>query len=437
MARVRVTRIDSAEAVGKRLGELRRSRGLTLRELAFPGCTAAYLSSIEHGRRVPSLQVLDVLSQKLGASRRYLATGEEGSVDAYSTEAELALRLGDLDRAEELYSGLLQEEEPIRVRSLGGLGVCRLQKGDLAAGIDLLEEALRLGRDRFILDPTLVEALGRAYATRSEYESAVALFDEARTRAAERGDRPLSLKFTILLANTYIDLGDTIHSTDALADALADAVELGDPRLRTNVLWAQARLHTVEGRHDLAAEFAQRALEILRVSEDDRAVAFAQQLLAYIELQRGDAERALELLDNAAPTIERVGEVIEQAVFQLERARALAALSRDEEARNLLIEVGPVMRDGPRGDGARYFVLLAELYDRLGGHEDALEMYDLAIGRLSDHRSPHLVRAYRMKSALLERLGRPDEALTALRTAVSIQDETGQEALHNFKFDAS
>ena len=178
----------------------------------------------------------------------------------------------------------------------------------------------------------------------------------------------------------------------------------------------------MERRHDLAAEFAERALETLHVAEDERTIAFAQQLLAYIEIERGDAAKALELLDDAAPTIERVAEPLERAVFQLERARALAELGRDAEAGDVLVEIAPELTANPRIDGGRYFVLLAEIYERLGNHDDALAMLDEGIDRLADHRSPYLVRAYRLKGELLERLGRADEALAALRQALAAQD---------------
>jgi predicted transcriptional regulator len=48
------THIDSPKAVGRRLKEARDRSGLSQRQLAFPGCTAAYISRIEAGARVPS-----------------------------------------------------------------------------------------------------------------------------------------------------------------------------------------------------------------------------------------------------------------------------------------------------------------------------------------------------------------------------------------------
>src|SRR5262249_52058452 len=108
MARVRVLQVDDPRAVGARLRAARQARGLSLRGLAFPGCTAPYISVIENGRRTPSLQVLRELASRLGVSAEYLATGSESAFADPVAEAELLLRLGQHDEAEQLYSELAE-----------------------------------------------------------------------------------------------------------------------------------------------------------------------------------------------------------------------------------------------------------------------------------------------------------------------------------------
>ena len=74
--------VDDPIAVGERLRQAREAAGLTQRELSFEGCTAAYVSRIEAGARVPSLQILHEFAKRLGVTPEYLATGqpEETSV---------------------------------------------------------------------------------------------------------------------------------------------------------------------------------------------------------------------------------------------------------------------------------------------------------------------------------------------------------------------
>ncbi|HYR29921.1 MAG TPA: helix-turn-helix transcriptional regulator [Thermoanaerobaculia bacterium] len=69
--------VDDPAAVGRRLKDARLAAGLSQRQLSFPGCSAAYISRLEAGDRVPSLQLLRKLAAKLNADEQYLATGIE------------------------------------------------------------------------------------------------------------------------------------------------------------------------------------------------------------------------------------------------------------------------------------------------------------------------------------------------------------------------
>ena len=75
--RARTPHYDDPAAVGKRVFEAREAAGLSQRELAFPGCSAAYISRIERGERVPSLQVMRELARRTGVSEHALAFGRE------------------------------------------------------------------------------------------------------------------------------------------------------------------------------------------------------------------------------------------------------------------------------------------------------------------------------------------------------------------------
>ena len=69
--------VDDPAAVGRRLKDARLAAGFSQRQLSFPGCSAAYISRLEAGDRVPSLQLLRKLADKLNADEQYLATGVE------------------------------------------------------------------------------------------------------------------------------------------------------------------------------------------------------------------------------------------------------------------------------------------------------------------------------------------------------------------------
>ena len=66
--------IDDPVAAGRRLRDARVAAGLSQRQLAFQGCSAAYLSRLEAGQRVASLQLLRKIAAKLGVDEEFLAT---------------------------------------------------------------------------------------------------------------------------------------------------------------------------------------------------------------------------------------------------------------------------------------------------------------------------------------------------------------------------
>ena len=113
MPRQKSTHVDDPRAVGERLKAARERAGLSQRQLSFPGCSPAYISRIESGDRIPSLQLLRELGRRLDVSEDYLATGTESPYErgAALLEAEVLLRLNDLETAEDRFTDALKREE--------------------------------------------------------------------------------------------------------------------------------------------------------------------------------------------------------------------------------------------------------------------------------------------------------------------------------------
>jgi len=84
--RERIPHVDDAVEVGRRLREARLAAGLSQRELAFPGCSAAYISRIEQGERTPSLQVLRELAERCDTTEAHLAWDREDLDDEVSRQ---------------------------------------------------------------------------------------------------------------------------------------------------------------------------------------------------------------------------------------------------------------------------------------------------------------------------------------------------------------
>jgi transcriptional regulator with XRE-family HTH domain len=410
--------VDDPHAAGRRLRAARESAGLSQRQLAFPGCTAAYISRVESGDRTPSLQLLRELGKRLGVSADWLATGVEVDPAADPLlEAELALRLEELDEAERLFEAALARDDPsLRKRALGGLGRLSLRRGDTSAAVRQLEEARAALGDGVVAHPSVVEALGQAYAIRGETEAAVEVFEDAMRRAGD--DRLASARFSLLLATALASDGDLPRAHELIDRVKATLSELSDPEQAARLSWSQSRLHSERGAHDIAAHYSRRALGALDAAEDAQLAARMHQVRASIELERGNAADALALLDSALPLVTRTGDGLAEALLRLEQARALLELGRADEAHQVALEVAELL-SGTSGAGAvRPHTMLADVFAATGDRTRALGLLELAADELGDEQSPLRAGVLARWAELLEAEGRTAEALDVLKKVV-------------------
>jgi tetratricopeptide (TPR) repeat protein len=433
MPRQKSTHVDSSHAVGERLRRAREEAGLSQRQLSFPGCSPAYISRIESGDRIPSLQLLREIGRRLGVSEDYLATGSEFSGDLAGTlvEAQVALRLGELDEAERLFSRLLESPPSgaLRAEALAGLGDVAFRRGDPRKAIGFFEEAVAVFGPGETNHPEVAENLGRAYAMVGELEPAIALFERYRAAAAERDDAFQMIQFSVLLAHVLIDGGDLGRAEELLGSALDLGRSSESPSVRAQLYWSQSRLRAERGDGLAAARLARSALEILRQTEDTYRTARAHQLLACIELDRGNPREALGLLEKGWPLLERSANEVERAQYRLEEARALARLGRGEEAAALATQISELIADGHPEDASRSYSVLASVFEDLGDRERARELYEVAAD-VFEPRTPNrfLVEIYSRLAELAETEGRKEEAYELMKKAMGAQKAVTESA---------
>jgi tetratricopeptide (TPR) repeat protein len=420
------THVDDPAAVGRRLREARERAGISQRQLSFDGCSPAYISRIEAGERIPSLQLLREMGRRLGVSEDFLATGlerEAGGEDRTLLDAEVSLRFGDIDAAESLYLEVQKSAQTsaIRARALAGLGQIAFDRGEPRQAIQQLEEALRVGHLEAASQPQLADTLGRAYSLVGDHAPAIRLFRDALRKAQDRKDPVDAVRFGVLLANAYIDGGEFVEAEKLLEQTVEQAPHSTDLLFRARVYWSQSRLYTLRDDPTTAARYARKALELLELTEHTQYAARAHHLLAHVELDRGNAAEALDLLDRGLPLVEASGNRVETALFQLERARALVQLSRRAEAEALAKESTEVLKESSSNDAGRGLALTAEIYESLGDPKRAESFYEQAIEQLEADRDRYLVEVYGKLASLHEAEGRSDEALAVLKKAMAVQ----------------
>ena len=232
-----------------------------------------------------------------------------------------------------------------------------------------------------------------------------------------------------MLGYALTDHGDLAGAEQIVARALARGHDVADPYARARLYWSQSRLLAEQAQPAAAERYARKTLETLRVTEDGYAVAHAIETLAHICLELGRAREALDLLDEGEPLIQGAGSPPEIAHFQLERARALAAVGEQEEAASLAMQVAGQLDEMQAVGRGRAYLLLADLFNDLGDSARAQELYELAI-EFAENGAPskHLASAYRALADLLKTQGRRDEALDLLERALNVQTVVGYRA---------
>ena len=427
MPRRKSTHVDDPIAVGHRLREARKQARLSQRQLSFTGCSPAYISRIEAGDRIPSLQLLREMGKRLGVSEDYLATGTERHDEkALLVEAEISLRLDERELAGELYAEALEGATTTdeRANALVGLGQLAFREGKPHEAIARLEEARSIARGSLADHPGWADTLGRAYAMIDQLDAAVEIFQRSLAAAQGRNDPIESVRFAVLLANAHIDRAEFEEAEQLLERTLTLTPDSNDPIFRARLYWSQSRLHAAQEDHPRAARYARKALNLLELTEHTYYTAQAHQLLAHIELDRRRPEEAIELLEKGLTLLADGGTPIDIALFKLEQARALIQLERHEEAASIAMDASGLLADASPQDAGRGYALVAEVFSELGDSRKAVELYELAAELLSPHPSRYLVEVYEKLARLLEAEGQKDEALDVLKKAVAIQTHT-------------
>lgn len=425
--------VDDPVMVGRRLREAREAAGLSQRDLSFSGCSAAYISRIEAGTRIPSLQLLREMGRRLGVSEDYLATGIATTPAAVEeqklVDAEVALRLAEVDVARELYAQALANAVTPgeRGRALAGLGQLAFRDGDVAEATRLLEEGLELLPETSEERWSHLDTLGRAYATAGQFEEAIAIYERALAAADERQEQVEQVRFAVVLANALIDAGSFARAEEVLGRIMALTHDSPDPLLHARLYWSQSRLHALQGDPATGSRYARRALAIIDATEHVAYSARAHHLLACIELDRGNAEEALELLRKATELLEGEAHALVRNRIRLEEARALAVLGRADEAEAIALEAAGRFTDLDPMEAGRSYLLVASLRSERGDRARAIELFELAADLLSRVPNRFLIEAYGKLAELFEAEGRKDEALEVLKKAVQTQTVAGRQ----------
>ncbi len=432
MGRLPPTHVDDPVAMGRRIRSARTAAGLSLRALAFPGCSPSFLVRVEAGERVPSARVIAELARRLDLpyeqlSGRRISVGglPEGEIEA----VELAVRL-DHETAEQDAEALLERARAMQdghaaSRALEALGHAALRRRDDDRAIELFGQARDEGGSSTgpRVRPALHQGLGRALAGSGDLVRAAAVLEEALDDAiAEPADPVLIAAFGSFLAYALTDAGRFEDAEAVLVRLLEHEREMRDPLSLVRLDFALARTYAEEGRTQLAERYSRRLLARLDRSDEDETLGRAHLLLAEILLDRDDPDAAEAHLDRAGALMGPAVAGPEIAMVSVERARAHLQRGQLEEAESLARRALDETEATEPGIAGAAIAVLARVRLAEGDAAEAAILCREAIEHLRDRAAPHHLReTYELLSQAEEDAGNLHAALSAARQASSLR----------------
>jgi transcriptional regulator with XRE-family HTH domain/Tfp pilus assembly protein PilF len=387
--RTPANRLDVA-AVGRRVAQLRRSRGWTQQQLAAElPLSVSYVSLIEAGKRTPSAKVLERLSAVLDCSVEHLRTGawppDPQALELEFDFAELAFRSGDAATARCRYLELLRQAReghaPDKVaRALFGLSLALETLGDLRGALEGFQEladtpSLPPGVSRV----AVLMLLCRTYLACGDLGRAGEVGEAALREHLQSGqpatDRTVELVATLVLC--YYERGDLTRAEMLIDSAIRDAERLGSPRARASAYWNAALVAEGRGQVAEALHLTGRALAIYGELDNRRALAMLRRNQGWLLLQQDERQhgRARPLLAQALADLLEVGNPGEAAEAEADLARCELYAGHVEEALELARLATRRAADGPVIEAAKIRTVLAEALLRGGDTAAAVEVY--------------------------------------------------------------
>lgn len=405
---------------------MRLARGLTQREIAEPRYTAAYISTIEAGRRFPSAAALAHFAKKMGVEVDEIVTGRPPNLPArltldlqegrsalasgrYETaqkafqqvarsaakhglrrveaQAHEALGLGaerknDVAGAIEHYETALEllatDPEPVRVESIVGVARCHQMNGDIRYAIHVLETYVSILRRKNLEEPL---AMMRLYSSLVWPYSEVGL----KEKAADAARRALALEQHVeespQIANMHINVARSLleqgHPGDALeslriAERIYRALDWKSEIARSLV--ASGIVLSASGDPDRARHALTSALETLRQTTDSLNTARALTELARLERAIGNTMRSTELLSESLALLND-GDVSERALVHRELGFSLIEADLDAAEKHFAQSIELFRRTGEKAALASSYRALGDLMETRGNIEGSRQAY--------------------------------------------------------------
>ena len=322
-------------ALGRRLKQLRVTRGMTQSELAQPYYTYSFVSAIEGGRRRPSKEALEHFAERLGVEPDELLTGRPpglaSEVELGLVEARRLASAGKVKKAEESFRAMLtlsqqHHLDQSEARAMHGIALCFERRSKVAEAIEMYRKVQdRLGGRPTAWSADSIAGEARCHQLLGDTRYAIHILETALDQMKRDGfeDPTASMRLQASLVGAYFEGGLYARSYAAAEEALAFAPQVDDPErlaaMYINAAWALNH----KGRDREAHETLVRAEHFFE--QVDLRLELAQ-----CRLSRGMMLGRKGSYDLARTEIEKATEGFRSVDTKVNEARALNELARIE-----------------------------------------------------------------------------------------------------------
>ena len=327
-------------SLGQRIRSARQELGLTLAAVAGKDFTRAFLNQVELGHAQPSTQTLRIIAQRLQRPIDYFLEEPGDSIAALElalAEAEMSLLHADAGRAEALMTRILTRTIPLELRTRAQLTLATalLRQGQPKKAMPVLEEAIAAAEHsnwpQLLVE--LYDRMGTVHYLQRRAGAAGRWFEQAFERYESGGLTDPVLKARILghRANLHYVAGQPVEAIAAYESAIAAAEEVLDMPALAGIYEGLALSFQQTGQYARALSYAQKGLRIFETLRDVRMAGQLRLNMGDMLLQQGRVAEAERLFADGADHLRRIGD--RELLPHLVAGMAESALERDDADR--------------------------------------------------------------------------------------------------------
>jgi tetratricopeptide (TPR) repeat protein len=410
---------------------------MTQKELADPKYSYAYVSTIEAGRRTPSMEAVEHFAQRLGVSADELLTGRPADLEARLElrlqEAIVAMSGGAMDESSLTFRSVAKEAKRadlprIHSKAEGAVGLWCERRSQPEEGLAHHQAAEDLLRGEPPIEwVDAVAGQARCLESLGDVRYAIFLLESLLDRLEREHLRdPDALsRLHASLVFAYLDAGLPRKAAESGQELLALAPHLTDPVRVAQMHMNLARLFLEEGRVEDSQRSLRRADEVYRQRDLRTESAGAHLALGYVASREGDLAQARGELMHAIA-------IFEETSNEPDLIRALNELARVERLEGETGSARKLLERSISLTGSSDAPILAWAHRELGttftSDDDAVaeKHFRTAIDLFERSEQPfEIAITYRALGDLLRARGEVEAASDAYRTGIMSLEPAG------------